>query len=127
MTADFPPEAALKRVPAIGTDPETLLADSTIYIKFVDRASGWKWYILEWDGDATFFGLIVGGVTAVAGQFGRDELEGLRRDDGSGLMWDADFEPLTVSRLSEEEPSLLELLAEPAPREVNARGLVDLE
>ena len=118
--------SVLEKLPPIGHDPSTLLADCTLHLKLEDSVSGWKWYILEFDGDATFFGLIVNRIATVAGQFGLDELTGLSGADG-GLRRDADFTPVTVAALEQDEPGIAELLAEPAPREVNARGLVDLE
>ena len=35
-------------------------SDATVYVKFFDPCSQWTWYVTEFDGVDTFFGLVKG-------------------------------------------------------------------
>ena len=115
-------------LPAIGSDPDTPMAKTRVHLRYFDPSSSWEWYVLEYDGDQTFFGLALTNHLAVAGQFTLEELQSITGPGGDGVSRDPAFESVTVEELAESRPVLHELLAEPAPREVNAaRDLVSLE
>ncbi len=52
--------------------------DAIAYVKFFTPFSSWTWYATEFDGDDTFFGLVVGLETEL-GYFSLSELDGLAR------------------------------------------------
>lgn len=113
-----------KELPRLGSQPETPLPERTVYVKFVDPSSNWKWYVLEFDGEGTFFGLIVNR-QAVLGQFTLRELASLSFVEESGeeirVRRDPSFRPQTLRELAGVEAPLRELL-----REVGARSHPDL-
>ncbi|UCF36343.1 MAG: hypothetical protein JSU96_16195 [Acidobacteriota bacterium] len=130
--SDLIPTQVRERIPAIGSDAKTALRDTQVYVRLYDRRSSWNWYVLEFDGERTCFGLIVGRATAVAGQFSLEELLNLGSggggpDDGDILL-DSEFLPQTVADLALVHPQVNDVLSEPAPRELHAaEGLVSLE
>ena len=75
--------------------------------------------MLEFDGEGTFFGLVINAVAVVAGQFTLAELESLYFDgekpEGEGVSRDVHFQPMTVAELAGIEPGVQEFLAELEP------------
>lgn len=122
----IPPDAR-NEIPGIGSDPLTPLGETTVYLRYYDSGSSWRWYVLEFDGHAGFFGLIVTDHATVAGQFTCNELSAIGGPDEDGVLLDPDFRPISVSELAQKEPTLEDLLAEPVPREQEPTGLVSLE
>jgi hypothetical protein len=125
------PEELLASFPPLGVDPDTPLRETLVHARFFDPASSWQWYVIEFDGHETFFGLILSRRVAVAGQFTLTELSSIDAhpsDDGPGIILDTEFQPKTVAELGKSTPAVLGLLAEPIPREINKFGdLVDLD
>ncbi len=125
------PKELLDSIPPLGADPETPLSETLVYARFFDPASSWQWYVIEFDGGETFFGLILSRSVAVAGQFTLTELSSIDArpsECGPGIKLDPEFQPITVAKLAECRPAVGDLLAEPIPREINKFGdLVDLD
>lgn len=125
------PKELRESLPPLGADPDTPLRETPIHARFYDPASSWQWFVIEFDGLETFFGLILSRSAAIAGQFTLTELSSIdahRPGDGPGIHLDPEFQPITVSRLAVSQPAVMELLAEPIPREINKFGdLVDLD
>lgn len=125
-------EKLRNRLPRIGNDPGTPIRDTTVHARFYDPSSVWNWYVIEYDGRETFFGLIVTRHTAVAGQFSLGELEAIVYDDPAEgeirVRNDPNFTPVTVAKLAETDTNVMEFLTDIPPRELNAeRDLVNLE
>jgi hypothetical protein len=125
------PKELREALPPLGADPDTPLRDTPIHARFYDPASNWQWFVIEFDGQETFFGLILSRSVAVAGQFTLTELSSIDArppGKGPGIRLDPAFRPVTVAGLAEHQPAVRELLAEPIPREINKFGnLVDLD
>jgi hypothetical protein len=110
------PDKLKTRLPGMGSSPETPLEETIVHIKFQDPADRWKWYVIEFDGEGTFFGLVVNAVGVVVGQFTLAELESLRFDaEGQGIRRDSNFQSMTVLDLSDIEPGIDEFLADRLP------------
>lgn len=126
------PDELTNRLPGIGSDLETPLRDTVVEACFRDSLSGWKWYVLEFDGVDTFFGIIVTGAVAVPGQFTLSELQAIGGDDTAGeeskVLLDDNFSPCSVGELAQIESAVDEVIAILSPRETNLnQSLVDLE
>ena len=106
-------------LPGMGSSPKTPIEESFVHLKFHDPANHWKWYVIEFDGEGTFFGLVVNPAGVVAGQFTLTELESLGFDgehgEGQGIERETAFEPITVSDLADIEPGIREFLSEQTP------------
>lgn len=102
------PAELREKIPRLGTDPEVPIDEMMVYTKFFDPTSRWRWYVLQFDGENTFFGFVLTTNHALAGQFTLSELRGLRyhhqRLGDVGVERDTYFRPLTVKALCEVEP-----------------------
>lgn len=74
--------------------------EAIVYVKFFDPCSNWTWYITEFDGVDTFFGLVVGHFTEL-GYFSLKELQGVRNYLGLGIERDLHFLPISLKELRE--------------------------
>jgi hypothetical protein len=74
--------------------------DPLAVVKLFTPDSSWTWYITEYDGDDTCFGLVVGLETEV-GYFSLAELEGVRGKVGLQIERDLWFHPTPVTQLPE--------------------------
>ena len=100
------PKELLASIPPLGADPDTPLRDTLVHARFFDPASSWQWYVIEFDGHETFFGLILSRRVAVAGQFTLTELSSIDAhpsEDGPGIILDTEFQPKTVAELGEKQ------------------------
>ncbi len=73
--------------------------DPEAVISLVDTVSGWRWYILEFDGKDTCFGLVKGQETEL-GYFSLVEIEGLN-SRFERIVRDAAYAPTRLSLLME--------------------------
>jgi hypothetical protein len=81
--------------PLYSTERET---DPTARVKFFDPCSAWSWYATEFDGENTFFGLVIGHEREL-GYFSLRELQSYRGRFGLGIERDLYFEPCPISAL----------------------------
>lgn len=72
--------------------------DPIIHVKFFTPDSNWTWYATEFDGEDTFFGLVVGHF-AELGYFSLSELEAARGPMGLKIERDLHFEPTPLSEI----------------------------
>ena len=85
------------RVPELYTTEDVPLSEKVAYIKFFHPASNWAWYVMEYDGQDTCFGLVVGHDT----EFGYFSLRELSEVELYGLHIERDvyFRPTQVQDL----------------------------
>lgn len=69
----------------------------------------WTWYALEFDGQDTFFGLVVGLETEY-GYFSLSELSRVRNTLGLGVERDMYFKPCTLAELSKTDEDVKEFM-----------------
>ena len=73
-------------------------ADPVAHTKFFTPDSSWTWYALEFDGEDTFFGYVVG-MDSELGYFSLSELESARGPLGLRVERDLHFKPQPLSRI----------------------------
>jgi len=69
-------------------------------VKLFTPSADWTWYVIEYDGEGTAFGLVVGFETEL-GYFSISEMEEARGPLGLRVERDRWFEPRPVTRLDE--------------------------
>ena len=72
--------------------------DAVARVKFFTPDGGWTWYATEFDGEDTFFGLVVG-FEAELGYFQLSELEQVRGRLGLPIERDRYFKPTALREL----------------------------
>ncbi|MEE8584395.1 MAG: hypothetical protein V3T83_06030 [Acidobacteriota bacterium] len=116
------PEEIRKRLPGLGSARQANPMHKWIALaRCVDPETRISWYLIEFDGQDRFFGLMVG-KHSVAGEFSLAELQalGAEGDEAGGVYLDNSFQPTALIELARQNSSIAELL--PPPSE----GLVDL-
>ena len=73
------------------------------FVKFFTPDSNWTWYITEFDGKDTFFGL-VDGFEKELGYFSLSELQNVTGPLGLKIERDLYFKPITLKRLMNGDP-----------------------
>jgi hypothetical protein len=81
-------------LPALDANEDT--PDPLVHIKLFTPDSNWTWYLTEWDGKATAFGLVVGFETEL-GYVDLDELAAARGPYGLPVERDVHFRPTPLS------------------------------
>ena len=61
MTFHLLSEELRHKIPRIGSNPLEPLGERIVHVRFFDPTSNWRWYVMEYDGDETFFGLVLQG------------------------------------------------------------------
>src|SRR6266508_6250509 len=74
--------------------------DPMVLIKFFTPWTDWTWYVLEFDGEDTFFGYAVG-FEAELGYFSLSELESVQGQFGLKIERDLYFEPTRLSTIKQ--------------------------
>ena len=69
--------------------------DVTVHVKFFDPCSQWSWYVTEFDGVDSFFGLVVGHDTEF-GYFSLAELQQYQGPLKIGIERDLFFKPCSL-------------------------------
>jgi hypothetical protein len=72
--------------------------DATVFVKFFTPDSSWTWFATEFDGDDTFFGLVVGHETEL-GYFSLSELRAVRGPLGLAIERDESFTPQSLAQV----------------------------
>lgn len=67
-----------------------------VVVKFFTPDSNWTWYATEFDGEDTFFGLVVGH-EAELGYFSLNELQGVKGPMGLSIERDLYFDGKTLA------------------------------
>ena len=73
-------------------EQEDLELQAIVHIKFFDPCGSWTWYVTEFDGEDTFFGL-VDGFEKELGYFSLKELQSVSGGLGIGIEKDLYFNP----------------------------------
>lgn len=92
-------EALKKQLPALYSQQNT--PDPMVITKFFHPLSNWTWYVLEFDGEDLFFGL-VDGFEQEMGYFSLSELESINVK-GLPIERDLHFTPTPLSKFKEVE------------------------
>jgi hypothetical protein len=85
-----------KTIPAMYTTETE--EDPTVHCKFFDPCSQWTWYVIEFDGEDRFFGLVVGFVVEL-GYFSLEELETVCNPLGLHMERDLGWKPCPLSEV----------------------------
>ena len=84
-------KAIRRKLPPLGAT-EAQGMDAVVQVKFFTPDAGWTWYATEFDGEDTFFGLVIGHETEL-GYFSLSELESVRGPWGSRLNGTSTLRP----------------------------------
>lgn len=90
------PKALLKQIPPLGSTAAD--SDPLVICKFFFADSSWTWYVIEFDGEDLFYGL-VDGFFAELGHFRLSELTSNRGKLGLPIERDLYFEPQPLSEV----------------------------
>ena len=85
-----------KQIPALYSQEEN--KDPKVYLKFFTPWSNWTWYVTEFDGTDTFFGLVKG-LEQEWGYFSLSELENVCGPYGLRIERDLYFSPKPISQV----------------------------
>ncbi len=78
-------------------------ADPLVICKFFTPDSSWTWYVLEFDGQDVFFGLVIG-FEEELGYFRLSELTQVRGPFGLPIERDIHFQPTRLSLVRKSHP-----------------------
>lgn len=93
-------EEIRQRLPKL-YENEELGLEAPVHVKFFTPDSGWTWYASEFDGEDTFFGLVIG-FEIELGYFSLSELEQGRGPLGLPIERDLYFESQSLKALKEQ-------------------------
>ena len=114
MTFHLLSEELRHKIPRIGSNPLEPLGERIVHVRFFDPTSNWRWYVMEYDGDDTFFGLVLAGQSALTGRFTLSQLETLCYENPGlgkvGVERDSYFRPVTLAELGRSEEAIGRLL-----------------
>ena len=88
----------LAELPPIGATDQ---GNPMVKAKFFTPDSSWTWYVLEYDGEDLFYGL-VDGFEKEFGYFSRSELESVTGPMGLHVERDLHWTPIPLSELKEK-------------------------
>lgn len=86
----------VKKLPVLYSSENT--EDPMVWCKFFTPDSSWTWYVIEYDGKDTFYGL-VDGFERELGYFSLTEISAVRGHLGLPIERDRYFEPCRLSEL----------------------------
>ena len=90
----------LKTLPPLRSQ-DNLGRKAVAYVKFFTPDSNWTWYVMEYDGDDLFFGLVAGHATEF-GYFTLAELKEALGPYGLHIERDMYWEPRPVGEIAPE-------------------------
>jgi len=93
-------QAIRSKLPPLGSTEAQSHDKLIVQAKFFTPDSSWTWYCLEFDGDDTLFGLVVG-FEVEMGYWSLSELESVRGPLGLPIERDLWFKPTPLSQLPE--------------------------
>jgi Protein of unknown function (DUF2958) len=93
-------QAIRSKLPPLGSTDSKPHDQILVQAKFFTPDSSWTWYCLEFDGDDTFFGLVIG-FEVEMGYFALSELEAARGPLGLPIERDLWFKPAPLSQVPE--------------------------
>jgi hypothetical protein len=105
---------------------ESNLSELTVYVRYVHSLRPWTWYVLSFDGEDTFLGVIVLSDESALGNFTLSELKALttcRSGEIVSLIHrDVEFVPISLEQLSKTEPALTQFLPDAGQDLVQIQG-----
>jgi hypothetical protein len=116
---DLLPSHIWQAIPPLGAT-EGQGGDAVAWARIFTPWAGWTWYVLEFDGRDTCFGLVAGLETEL-GYFSLSEIEQLRGPGGIRAERDACFHPTPLRQLPECPRWLRGSAGEPSPGEMHGR------
>lgn len=93
-------KAIRESLPALGGQ-EALGDDAIVRVKFFDPCGSWTWYVTEFDGEDTMFGL-VDGFELELGYISLGELQSIKGPLGIGIERDMHWKPRTLREVREK-------------------------
>jgi len=97
---DLMTEEIRSQLPPLGSQ-DGKGGQAVAYVKFFTPDSSWTWYVLEFDGEDSFFGLVQG-LEKELGYFSLSELQGLRGPWGLPIERDLHWKPTTLEKIATE-------------------------
>lgn len=91
----LPPRVRQQLPPLYATEQD---ADPMVWCRFFYPFSRWRWYVIEFDRDDTFFG-VVAGFEVERGYFSLSELVTTRDAKGCPIERDVYFQPCLLSKI----------------------------
>ena len=98
MTTPYFTKDQLARLPKLYATEDTALDNKKVIVKLFHLASNWSWYVIEYDGDDTCWGL-VDGFELEYGYFALSELSQAVGPFGLSVERDKWFTPTTVGNV----------------------------
>lgn len=98
----------LRGVPKLYSQDGKVNTEVTAFVKIFDPSGSWTWFITEWDGEDTCFGLVKGHET----ELGYMNLREMARVDGRlgiGLEIDVHFLPTSLYEVSRRAWQIIKL------------------
>ncbi len=86
----------LQKLPALYSQEN--IKDPMVWVKFFTPDANWTWYGIEFDGEDTFFGYVIG-LEKELGYFSLSELKKVRGAFGLPIERDLYFEPTELSNV----------------------------
>lgn len=90
-----------KRLPKLYETEHLGEGNTLVQVKYFTPDSSWEWYVIEFDGEDAFFGLVAGDYVEL-GYFSLSELEALRGPWKLPVERDLHFKPITLEKLHEQ-------------------------
>jgi hypothetical protein len=91
-------KAMAKQIPKLCETESVSMLNKVAFAKFFMPWSSWTWYVMEYDGKDTCFGLVIGQETEF-GYFSLRELSGVEGEYGLQVERDVNFRPTIVQDL----------------------------
>jgi hypothetical protein len=89
-----------RQIPPLGSQ-DGKGSQAIAHVKFFTPDSSWTWYVMEFDGDDTFFGLVQG-FEKELGYFSLSELQSLRGPWGLPIERDIHWKPTALEKIAAE-------------------------
>jgi hypothetical protein len=89
-----------RQIPPLGSQ-DGKGSQAIAHVKFFTPDSSWTWYVMEFDGDDTFFGLVQG-FEKELGYFSLSELQSVRGPWGLPIERDIHWKPTALEKIAAE-------------------------
>ncbi len=90
-----------EQLPALYATEKQTDVEKKVVCKFFTPWAAWTWYVMEFDGDDTFFGL-VDGFEKEYGYFNLSEIQAIIGPAGLRVERDLYFKPISVAELEKK-------------------------
>lgn len=122
------PNSLREKIPSSDSETHKPLKDLIAAVRFFDQTSSWEWYVVEFDQQETFWGVVTSGNLALLGNFTLSELECIESSGEKTVVRDEEFQPKSILELAGGNSVILDLLHElEAKMESLPSDLISLE